>query len=226
MFIGKLDKGYYKKVFDFNSDLAQEFGVYKNEGAFDIAQYMSSVNIAAGFHAGDPVSIKAALLFVKDKNVALGAHIGYPDISGFGQRTMQLSDDEVEAMVLYQTGAIQAFAKTMGLEIEHVRCHGAMNAKLGSDIEFAKSVARAVKRVNPWLNLYVNNPEIKNIIEEEIKLNCAYEVLFDDNMSVRQLREMEVTPETVHFKTLENAKRAYDVIKPTPVNYNRVSGQV
>lgn len=213
-------------MFDFNSDLAQEFGVYKNEGAYDIAQYMSSVNISAGFHAGDPMSIKSALLFAKDRNIAIGAHIGYPDISGFGQRTMQLNSDEIEAMVLYQVGAVQAYAKTMGLEIEHVRCHGAMNAKLGEDAEFAKTVAGAIKKINPWLNLYINNPEIKDIIEKEVKINCAYEVLFDDNMSIRQLREMAVTPETVHFKTLENARRAYDVIKPSPVNYNRVSNQV
>ena len=80
--------------------------------------------------------------------------------------------------------------------------------------------------INPWLNLYIANYEMKKFLEEEVKINCPYEVLFDENMSIRQLREMENVPETVHFKSLENAKRAYDVIKPTPVNYNRVSGQV
>lgn len=213
-------------MFDFNSDLAQEFGIYKNENAYEVAKYMSSVNISAGFHAGDAMSIKKALLFAKENNLAVGAHIGYPDISGFGQRTMELDKDEIEALVLYQIGAIQAFAKTMGLEIEHVRCHGAMNNKLSNDFEFAKTVAEAIKKVNPWLNLYVQNPEVKKVIEEEVKINCAYEVVFGDNMSIRQLREMEVVPETVHFSSLENAKRAYDVIKPAPVNYNRVSGQV
>ena len=129
-------------------------------------------------------------------------------------------------MVIYQVGAISAYAKTFSLEIENVRCHGAMNNKLSSDKEFAKTVAMAVKKINPWLNLYVSNHEIKQFLEEEVKINCPYEVLFDDNMSIRQLREMENVPETVHFKSLENAKRAYDVIKPTPVNYNRVAGQV
>lgn len=213
-------------MFDFNSDLAQEFGIYKNENAYEIAKFMSSVNISAGFHAGDAMSIKKALLFAKENNLAVGAHIGYPDISGFGQRTMELDNEEIEALVLYQVGAIQAFAKSMGLEIEHVRCHGAMNNKLSNDVEFAKTVASAIKKVNPWLNLYVQNAEIKKAIEEEVKINCAYEVTFGDNMSIRQIREMEVIPETIHFTSLENAKRAYDVIKPTPVNYNRVSGQV
>ena len=213
-------------MFDFNSDLAQEFGVYRNEEAYDIAKYMSSVNVSAGFHAGDAISIKNALEFAKNNNLALGAHIGYQDIPGFGRRDMELTEDEIEATVIYQVGAIQAYAKTMGLEIEHVRCHGAMNKKLSCDVEFAKSVARAVKKVNPWLNLYVSNYEIKQVLEKDIQINCPYEVTFNENMSIRQLREMEFVPETVHFSNLEDAKRAYDVIKPTPVNYNRVSGQI
>ena len=213
-------------MFDFNSDMAQEFGVYKNEEAYEIAKFMSSVNVSAGFHAGDAISIRNALNFAKELNLAIGAHIGYQDISGFGRREMELTEDEIEATVIYQVGAISSYAKTMGLEIEHVRCHGAMNIKLANDFEFAKSVACAVKKINPWLNLYVTNPDIKRFLEEEVKINCPLEVLFTENMSIRQIREMENIPETIHFTKLEDAKRAYDVIKPAPVNYNRVSGQI
>lgn len=213
-------------VFDFNSDLAQEYGVYKNEKGYEIAQYMSSVNISAGFHAGDPLSIKQALEFAKSRNLAVGAHIGYPDISGFGYRNMEMTEDEIEAAVIYQLGAISAFANTMNVEIEHVRCHGAMYEKLNNDPEFAKKVGFAVKKFNPWLNLIVGNPEIKDIIEKEVGINCSYEVLFDETMSIRQLREMPKTPDTVHFNSVENAIRAYDVIKPGPINYNRVKEQI
>ena len=101
-----------------------------------------------------------------------------------------------------------------------------MYEKLNNDISFARTVAAAVKKFNPWLNLIVGNPEIKAEIEKEVKINCVYEVLFNETMSVRQLREMDVKPDTVHFTTLENAKRAYDVIKPSPVNYNRVKEQI
>ncbi len=76
------------KLYDFNCDLAQSYGVYKNEVEFEIAKYASSVNISAGFHAGDPVSIRRALLFARDNNIALGAHVGYCDIAGFGKRKM------------------------------------------------------------------------------------------------------------------------------------------
>lgn len=213
-------------MFDFNSDLAQEYGIYKNEAAYEIANYMSSVNISSGFHAGDPLSIKKALEYAKINNLSIGAHIGYPDISGFGYRSMEMSEEEIEATVIYQLAAISAYAETLNTEIEHVRLHGAMYEKLNSDAEYAKTVARAVKKFNPWLNLYVGNPDIKAEIEKEVQVNCVYEVLFNDTMSVRQLREMPVTPQTVHFTTLENAKRAYDVIKPTPVNYNRVKEQI
>ncbi len=213
-------------VFDFNSDLAQEYGIYKNEAAYEIAQYMSSVNISAGFHAGDPLSIKKALEFAKNHNLSIGAHIGYPDISGFGYRNMEMNEDEIEAMVVYQLGAISSFAGALNAEIEHVRCHGAMYEKLNNNPEFAKIVANSIKKFNPWLNLIVGNTEIKDIIEAEVKINCTYEVLFNENMSIRQLREMEKTPDTIHFTTLENAKRAYDVIKPSPVNYNRVKEQL
>lgn len=213
-------------VFDFNSDLAQEYGIYRNENAYDVAKYMSSVNISAGFHAGDPLSIKKALEFAKNNNLAVGAHIGYPDISGFGYRNMEMNNEEIEAMVIYQLSAISSFANTLNVEIENVRCHGAMYEKLNTDADFARSVALAVKKFNPWLNLIVGDPEIKEIIQKEIGINCTYEVLFSDTMSVRQLREMSVVPETVHFKDLENAKRAYDVIKPSPINFNRVQEQL
>ena len=111
-------------MFDFNCDCAQEYGVYKNEQELKTAEFMSSINIAAGFHAGDPLSIKKAMEFAKEHNVSIGAHIGYQDIQGFGSRKVELTDEEIETTVLYQIGAIASFAQAMGLEIEHVRLHG------------------------------------------------------------------------------------------------------
>ena len=121
---------------------------------------------------------------------------------------MEMNGDEIEAMVVYQLGAISSFAGALNAEIEHVRCHGAMYEKLNNNPEFAKIVANSIKKFNPWLNLIVGNTEIKDIIEAEVKINCTYEVLFNENMSIRQLREKEKTPDTIHFTTLENAKRA------------------
>jgi len=212
-------------LFDFNCDVAQSYGVYKNESELEMAKYASSINISAGFHSGDPVNIRKAFLFAKDNNVALGAHIGYPDIQGFGKRKMDLDDAELEAIVIYQVGAIVAYAKTFDLEIEHVRCHGALKDVVNESEEKAKVVANAIKKVSPWLNLIVQNPTTKDIVQKE-GLKSAYEVEFTSNSSIREIRELETKPDTLHFKSLEDIKRAYDVIKPSPINYNRVQNQI
>lgn len=213
------------KMFDFNCDTAQSYGIYKNDEELEIAKYMSTINVSAGFHAGDPVAIRKALLFAQEKNIALSAHIGYPDIQGFGKRKMELSEEEFEAVVIYQVGAIIQYAKTFDLEVECVRCHGAMKEDINSSLEKAITFANAIKKVSPWLNIIIQNNEIKTEIEK-LGLKAALEVGFTSNSSIREIREMEIKPDTIHFKSLEEAKRAYDIIKPTPINYNRVYAQI
>ena len=87
------------KHIDFNIDVAQGFGLYKNDVETQLLDYVSSVNISCGFHAGDPVLIKEYLLKCKEKNITVGAHIGFNDISGIGYRPMDLSQEELEAIV-------------------------------------------------------------------------------------------------------------------------------
>lgn len=212
-------------MFDFNCDVAQGYGVYKNEGELEIAKYASSINVSAGFHAGDPMSISKALKFAAQNNLALGAHIGYPDIQGFGKRKMNLDNEELEALIIYQISAIIAYAKTFDLEIEHVRCHGALKEHLMENEEALLVATEAIKKVCPWLNLIVQNPKAKAFVEQN-GLKAAYEVEFSESSSIREIRELEVQPDTIHFKSLEEIKRAYDIIKPTPINYNRVQNQI
>ena len=92
-----LEKKQIKNI-DFNCDLAQSFGIYKNNAEYDLLDYVSSVNISCGFHAGDPIIIKNALMQAKEKNIVIGAHIGFDDIQGFGYRPMQLSEEEIAAV--------------------------------------------------------------------------------------------------------------------------------
>lgn len=212
-------------MFDFNCDVAQSYGVYKNDVELEIAKYASSINISAGFHAGDTISIKKALLFASENNISIGAHIGYQDIQGFGKRYIDLSDEELEALITYQIGAIIAYANTMDLEVEQVRCHGALKEFLNSNHEALRVASQAIKKINPWLNFIVQSPEAKAIVEEQ-GLKAAYEVEFNQNSSIREIRELEVKPDTIHFKTLDDIKRAANIIKPTPINYNRVQNQI
>ncbi|MBQ8634676.1 LamB/YcsF family protein [bacterium] len=210
-------------MFDFNCDVAQSYGVYKNEIELEIAKYASSINISAGFHAGDPASIRKALLFAKENNIALGAHIGYPDIQGFGKRQINLDNEELEALITYQTGAIIAYAKTFDLEVEQVRCHGALKDYLNESQEALLVAVETIKKINPWLNLIVQTQQAKEFVEQN-GLKAALETEFIG--SIREIRELENKADTIHFKSLDDIKKAYDIIKPTPINYNRVQKQI
>lgn len=164
------------KNIDFNCDLAQSYGIYKNNNEFELLDYVSSVNISCGFHAGDPVTIKEALLKAKEKNVAVGAHIGFNDIQGFGYRPVDLKEDELEALIVYQVGAIMSFAKSYGISIEHVRPHGAMYKRIGEDFIFSSSVAKAIKKCSEWLIYYAPVGDITEKVADYTGIQVAREL--------------------------------------------------
>ena len=172
------------KNIDFNCDLAQSFGVYKNSSEYTLLDYVSSVNISCGFHAGDPVAIKNALAAAKDKNVVVGAHIGFGDIQGFGYRAMDLDEDEVEALVLYQVGALMSFAKSFKMEIEHVRPHGAMYKQAAEDFTFACAIAKAVKKCSQWLVYYGAAGDVTAKAAEFVNIPVAQEVMLEKSYNI------------------------------------------
>ncbi len=167
------------KHIDFNIDAAQGFGVYKNNIETQLLDYVSSVNISCGFHAGDPLLIKEYLLKCKEKNLTIGAHIGFNDIAGLGYRPMELDNDEIEAMVIYQTGALASFAKSYGLVIDHVRPHGAMYKMASENIDFALAVANAVKKFDKWLTFTCLDNDILSQVEAETGIVVNREVFVD-----------------------------------------------
>ena len=164
------------KHIDFNIDVAQGFGVFKNNKETELLDYVSSVNISCGFHAGDPLLIREYLLKCKEKNLTVGAHIGFNDLSGLGYRTMDLSADEIEAIVLYQLGAIITFAQSYGLRIEHVRPHGAMYKMAASSFDFSLSLAKAIKKAGEWLVYVGAAGEIIERVKEEANITVAREL--------------------------------------------------
>lgn len=192
---------------DFNCDLAQSFGVYKNDSEFDLLDYVSSVNISAGFHAGDPIAIKNALLRAKEKNVVIGAHIGFNDIQGFGTRAITLTEEETEAIVVYQVGALMSFAKAYGLEIEHVRPHGAMYQLASENFTFACSIAKAVKKCSQWLTYVGASGDVISKVGDFIKLPIAKEV---------KLNKVYNTNGTIDYKAEE--------IKDSDLMFRRFQG--
>jgi UPF0271 protein len=138
---------------DLNCDLGESFGRYTLGADAKIMPFITSANIACGFHAGDPSVMQATVFLTKQFGVAIGAHPGWPDLQGFGRREMTVSPEEVEALVLYQIGALAGFAKAEGLDLRHVKPHGALYNQAAKDAALAESVARAVKRFSAGLIL-------------------------------------------------------------------------
>ena len=167
------------KNIDFNCDLAQAYGIYKNNVEFELLDYVSSVNISCGFHAGDPMTIKEALLKAKEKNVAVGAHIGFNDIQGFGYRPVDLKKDELESLVIYQVGALMSFAKAFGVSIEHVRPHGAMYKMAGEDFTFSSAIAKAIKKCSDWLVYYAPVGDITAKVADYTGVQVAQELMLE-----------------------------------------------
>lgn len=139
---------------DLNSDLGESFGAYTIGNDKDVLQYVSSANIACGFHAGDPTVMQRTVALALSKGVALGAHPGLPDLVGFGRRKMAVSPADAYAMVVYQVGALQAFATAQGATLQHVKPHGALYNMAAKDTALAAAIAKAVHDVNPALILY------------------------------------------------------------------------
>ena len=224
------------KNIDFNIDLAQSFGIYKNNSEFDLLDYASSVNISCGFHAGDPLTIRNALLRAKEKNVVVGAHIGFDDIQGFGYRDMDLDEDEIETVVIYQVGALMSFAKTLNMEIEHVRPHGAMYKRCASDFTFACSVAKAVQKCSKWLVYYGASGEITEKTGELINIPVAQEICLEKMYNVDgtvntiakdcENTEMEITrlKQLLSSSQVSNIEGGKTVVKADTIHFtNRLS---
>ncbi len=182
--IKKEPKEQKKLNIDINCDLGQSFGVYKSEAEQELLPYVSSVNIACGLHAGDPLTIMNMIKIASKKNASIGAHVGYPDIQGFGYRGMNLGEEEMKAIIIYQIGALNSLAKTYNCNIEYVRPHGALYKQAAENFDVALSLAKAVASYDPWLIL-VGSPcdnllkagEAANIrIATEIQLDKKYNI--------------------------------------------------
>jgi UPF0271 protein len=140
---------------DLNSDVGESFGNYKLGLDDEVIPLISSANIACGFHAGDPTVMKRTVTIAKENGVALGAHPGYPDLIGFGRRNLDASLDEIKDYVIYQIGALQAFAAAQGMKLQHVKPHGALYNMAVRNPNIWQAVAEAVAAVDTRLILFV-----------------------------------------------------------------------
>lgn len=138
---------------DLNCDLGESFGNYKIGCDEEVIKYISSANIACGFHASDPIVMSNTVKLAKEYGVSVGAHPGFQDLAGFGRRNMDISYDEAKAIIQYQIGALDAFCKANGIRMKHVKPHGALYNMAAKDINLALAICEGIKQVDPDLIL-------------------------------------------------------------------------
>lgn len=157
---------------DINCDMGESYGRYRLGEDAAILLWVSSANIACGMHAGDPVVMQATVKLAKQAGAAVGAHPGYPDLQGFGRRAMEMSPEEVEALVLYQVGALAGFARAEGVELAHVKPHGALYNRAAVDMPLARAVAAGVARFS------------RNLVLVGLAGSCLVQAGLDEGLGV------------------------------------------
>lgn len=130
---------------DLNSDLGESFGAYTLGMDEKLMEYITSANVACGWHAGDPLVMQKTIRAAAKNGVAVGAHPGYPDLMGFGRREIKITPEEAYTYVLYQLGALDAFTRTEGVKIQHVKPHGALYNQACKDEKLASAICRAAQ---------------------------------------------------------------------------------
>lgn len=164
---------------DLNCDMGESFGAWKMGNDVELMDHVTSVNIACGFHAGDPTTIRKTVEFALDKSIAVGAHPGYPDLQGFGRRNMSLSADDVYDIVLYQVAALKGICEAAGGKLHHVKPHGALYNQAAKSAELSNAIVRAVKSIDPELVFYGGSGSFLISEAEKCSLHSASEVFAD-----------------------------------------------
>ena len=164
---------------DLNCDLGESTGAGAIEHDRRMMDYVTSVNIACGAHAGDPDTMRATVRSAREAGVSIGAHPGFADREGFGRRDIDLTSEEIENLVLVQVGALAALARVEGLTLSHVKPHGALYNMAGRDRRIADAVVRAVAGFDPSLPLVALSGSVLVDAGRDAGLDVVPEVFAD-----------------------------------------------
>jgi UPF0271 protein len=162
-----------------NADLGESFGAWSMGRDGEMLQLVDSANIACGFHAGDPTVMRQTVATARRQGVSIGAHPSFPDLQGFGRRRIDMAPAEVEAMVIYQIGALQGIAAAEQHRVTHVKPHGALNNLACENLDLARCIARAVRAAGPDLILLA--PALSALVQagREAALPVVEEIFAD-----------------------------------------------
>lgn len=206
---------------DLNSDMGESFGAYKLGGDEELIKYVTSTNVACGYHAGDPMVMDKVVKMAKERGVAVGAHPGYPDLMGFGRRKMVLSFEEVKNYMKYQIGALGAFAAGQGLKLQHVAPHGALGNLCQYDRDTSRAICEAVYEIDPSIMIFYCAGAVLGEEAEKMGLKTASEIFVDraymDDLSLVP-RKMEGSMITDEEFAIERCIRMVKEGKVTSIN--------
>lgn len=198
---------------DLNCDLGESFGVYKLGNDELVLPYITSANIACGFHAGDPSVMRKTVKLALLNNVAIGAHPGIQDLVGFGRRNINISPEDAYNIVVYQIGALYGFVKSEGSKVQHVKPHGALYNIAARDSKIARAVAEAVYKVDPELILFGLAGSELIIQGEKVGVKIASEVFADRTYQRDGSLTSRSNPEAMITNTNEAVTRVVRMIK-------------
>ncbi len=139
---------------DLNCDMGESFGPYTMGHDAEMMNYISSANVAGGFHAGDPHVMRETVRLAKEHGVAVGVHSGYKDLVGFGRRALEVEPEEIHDELIYQLGALREFARYYDMEVQHVKPHGALYMVAAKDEELSRAIIEAIQKTDPELLLF------------------------------------------------------------------------
>jgi UPF0271 protein len=164
---------------DLNADMGESFGMYTLGHDEEFMEYITSANVACGFHAGDYSVMRHTVELAKKFNVQVGAHPGLPDLQGFGRREMKLTPEEVYDIVVYQVGALKAFTEAAGLGLHHVKPHGSLYGMAHRMEDVARAICRAVNDIDSNMYLYIMKKGVIAPMAESMGLKSVYELYSD-----------------------------------------------
>ena len=168
-----------KLSIDLNCDMGESFGAWKMGNDFELMKFVSSVNIACGFHAGDGTVIRQTIQAAIENDLAIGAHPSFPDLQGFGRREMNLSEQEIFDCVLYQISALRGICESFGAKLHHVKPHGALYNQAAKIEKIAAAIVKAVYMLDESLIFYGLSGSYLITEAEKIGLKTASEAFAD-----------------------------------------------
>ncbi len=170
-----------KTSIDINCDVGESYGKNTSQYDKDIMPYISSCNIACGFHSGDPLTIERTIKLALKHNVKIGAHPSFPDLQGFGRRVMNIPSEELRAIVRYQIAALKGMVKALGGKLHHIKPHGALYNLAAKDEKTAEAIVKAIVSIDDGLILYGLSGSLIEGICNKYDLQYAHEAFADRN---------------------------------------------